>query len=222
MGKSLAAFVATAALCAWSIPATASVILSPVAATSTSTFPNFQIVNTIDQSGLSIGFNSGVDDFNAYFAQNPTHTTLAAGNEWFSASGDTLVTVLYDLGASYNVTQFALWNEEFSGFGIADVSYSTDNVIFSSLGSLSPINNPLNSDYPAELFSLDFTGRYLSMELGLCPQPAGGGHNGCGIGEVAFGVSSSVTPVPLPASLPLLLGGLGVMGLISAWRRRTT
>ena len=67
----------------------ASTIVAPVTATASTTFPassgnNYSVLNTINQSGLSLGYVSGETDFGTYLAGNPTHTSLANGNEWFS------------------------------------------------------------------------------------------------------------------------------------------
>ncbi len=210
-----------AGLAVTAVPAAAStVILSPVAATASSVNTAvLEIDNTIDQSGLSIGFTSGVTDFDAYFSQTPLHSFLAANNEWFSAFDVTSATVTYDLGAVFDVTRFALWNEDAAGFGTADVAYSTDDVAYTGLGTLSPAPNPVNADYPAEFFNLSFTGRFFRMELSGCPQPGGTGFQGCSIGEVAFGVrSNDVGVIPLPGALPLMLGGFGLLGFMATRR----
>jgi hypothetical protein len=45
---------------------------------------SYAIENTINQSGLSLGYESGVTDFDSYLASKPEHTSNAKGNEWFS------------------------------------------------------------------------------------------------------------------------------------------
>jgi hypothetical protein len=215
-------FFLAASLAAVGLPATAStVIISPVAATATNELaPAVGIGNTIDQSGLSVGFVSGVTDFDAYFALNPLHD-FEVGTEWFTADGVTAATVIYDLGAIFDVVRFALWNEDAVGFGSADVAYSTDGTIYTSLGSLSGTNHPLSAFYPADIFNLSFTGRFFSMELSGCPLPGGPGNQSCAIGEVAFGVSTGgdVGVIPVPASQPLLAGGLGLLAALGRRRR---
>ena len=63
----------------------AAVIVGPVAGTASSEFSSsFDIGNTFDQSGLSISYTSGVDDFDAYLALGPTHSYVAIDNEWFT------------------------------------------------------------------------------------------------------------------------------------------
>ena len=67
----------------------ASTIVAPVTAVATSQFisssgNNYSIINTINQSGLSLHYISGQTDFNSYLASKPKHTSNANGNEWFS------------------------------------------------------------------------------------------------------------------------------------------
>lgn len=67
----------------------ASTIVAPVTAVATSQFisssgNDYSIANTIDQSGLSLPFISGLTDFDSYLASKPRHTSNANGNDWFS------------------------------------------------------------------------------------------------------------------------------------------
>jgi hypothetical protein len=81
--------VALGIICAaYGGPASASTIVAPVSAVASSQFlstgHDYFIENTFNQSGLSDGYESGVDDFNTYLASKATHTSNADGNEWFS------------------------------------------------------------------------------------------------------------------------------------------
>lgn len=68
--------------------AAAATIVAPVSATASSIFvkprSDYSIENTIDQSGLSLKYESGVTDFDDYLAGDPKHTSKANGTEWFS------------------------------------------------------------------------------------------------------------------------------------------
>ncbi len=152
----------------------------------------------IDQSGLNIGFNSGVDDFDTYIAQNPTHTLVALNNEWFTPSNVSTATVTYDLGSVYQIDKLALWNEEASGINLFDILTSTDGLTFSALATgLSPVDNPLGSNYPVEVFNLSTTSaQFVRFDITSCPQNVGD-FNSCAIGEVAFSTSTGVVPEPL-------------------------
>ena len=74
-----------------------------------------------------------------------------------------------------------------------------------------PTNNPVGSDYLAQVFLLGSTSaQYVRFDITAgCPQ-ANSGFDGCGIGEVAFSVVNSV---PVPAALPLMSSALAMFGL---------
>ena len=193
----------------------AGTILSPTAALASNEFSSsFSINNTIDQSGLSSGFVSGVTDFDTFLALNPTHSTNASF-EWFTSAGVTSAQVDYNLGSVYTIDRLALWNEEASGIGAFDILTSSDNITFSLLlAGLMPFNNPLTSDYSAEVFSFSSTlAQYIRFNITGCPQ-VDSIFNGCAIGEVAFSVNQGeVSTVPVPAALPLMASALGIFGL---------
>lgn len=182
------------------------------ATASTEYSSSYDILQTIDQSGLSAGFTSGVTDFDAYLATNPTHTWIAADNEWFAGTAGSQ-TVTYNFGALVSVDRFALWNEDGNGVGMFDILASSNGVTFTPVASgLSPTNNPAETDYPAQVFSLgSVTAQYIRLDLSICPQePAQ--TTICGIGEVAFRSAAPVdSAVPEPASLVLLGTGLAAV-----------
>lgn len=195
----------------------ASIIISPVAATASSEFSaDFDIGNTIDQSGLSAGFLSGVTNFDAYLAGNPTHTLAALDNEWFTIEGVTSATVNYDLGDVYLIDRLALWNEEFSGVGLLGISISLDNINYTTVASgIMPVDSsPDGLDYGAQIFDFGLSSaRYIQFDVSGCPQPDGSPRLFCGIGEVAFS-----SAVPVPAALWLF--GSGLLGLVSIVKRK--
>ncbi len=175
---------------------------------------------TIDQSGLSAGYVSGVTDFDTYIGSNPTHTSFARFNEWFSGFGNLTPTLTYDLGSVLTIDRIALWVEESSGFSTAVLSASTDGVTFGNLGTINPIDNPLAA-YPAEVFSFAPTAmQFFRMDMSGCPQPNPGSTDECSLGEIAFS-SVPTTPVPVPAGA-VLLGSVLVGGLAAARRTRRT
>lgn len=199
-------------------------ILSPVAATTSSYNSTFyDIGNTIDQSGLSIGFTSGVDDFDAYFAHDPRHATLAMNNEWFTSTGVISATISYDLGDTFTVDRFAIWNEEAAGVGQFDLLSSVDGVNFASvLTSVAPTDHP-NINYPADIYLFTpVNARYFRLDVSDCPQPNGSGAQLCAIGEVAFdGVAYLPAPSPVPGPFSIL-GGAAAFGFSRKLRRRIT
>lgn len=212
IGKLIAVAAGIALVLSQIGPAQASVITSPTGATASSTFVfsglDFDIGNTIDHSGLSTNFISGVSDFDAYLAGNPMHTSLADHNEWFSQLGVTQASIIYDLGSVKTVDRLALWNEEFSGFGTGRIAYSLDGQTFLSLISISPVDSPFDgspSDQPygAQVFGWEtVSARYFRFDVSGCPQPDGDPALLCGIGEVAFSVLAQQAEVRGPEAVP--------------------
>jgi hypothetical protein len=211
------------------------VIVSPVAATATSTngINDLDIGNTIDHSGLTIDFTSGVTDFDSYIDLDPYHRSLATGNEWFGAQTRNHETLWFDLGSIMRVDRLAFWNEEFAGISSFDLSYSTDNLTFASLGNFTVTNNPgaagtagATQPYwylPDVLTFAAVDMRYFSIYTNKCPSAGSLGYFGCSLGEIAVGAeSSSATTgaVPLPATLPLISSGLLVFGLLARRRKQ--
>jgi hypothetical protein len=178
---------------------------------------------TWDQSGLTLGYTSGVTNWDSYFASNPEHTELFAGNEWFSESGISSASVTYDLGSVMSIYRMALWNEESSGIGLLDLYGSVNGVDFFALSlGLTPTDWPLSGPdaldfYPADIFTWTATDlRYVRMDMSRCPQPDPADYPGCSIGEVAFGTGTDV--VPEPTTVVLL--GTGLLGIAVLARRR--
>ncbi|MCG6858265.1 MAG: VPLPA-CTERM sorting domain-containing protein [Salaquimonas sp.] len=210
------------------------VIVSPVDAIASTTngINDLDIGNTIDHSGLTIDFINGVTDFDSYIALDPYHSSAAAGNEWFSRSYPSLTythqTLWFDLGSIMQVDRLAFWNEEFAGISGFEMSYSTDNVTFTDIGHFTTTNNPgatgtagATQPYwylPDVLTFSQVDMRYFSIYTDTCPAAGSLGYWGCSLGEIAVGAQSAST-VPVPAALPLVISGIGALGLVG-WRRR--
>ena len=207
---------------AWgfSSPSSAATIIGAVGATVSSTFSgDYDIGNAIDQSGLTAGYTSGVDDFGAYIAGGPLHSQRAVDIEWFSQSHANAVTADFDLGAVFSLTGLAIWNEESGGAPTADVSVSTDGLAYVLIATIVPTDNPQGAPYAADVFGFGLAlARYVRLEISGCPAPTGL-FSGCSLGEIAFRSDAPVSPIPLPASLPLFAGGIGAFGFWG-WRKR--
>ncbi|WP_135507158.1 discoidin domain-containing protein [Roseovarius aestuariivivens] len=198
----------------------AATIVGANSATASSTFgPGNDISNAIDQTGLSSTYISGVTDFDAYLATNPTHNTLNT-TEWFTATPVSSATLVFDLGSVLSLDRLALWHEDGAGFTSALLSSSTDGVNFSSLGSISPLASPANIDYGAQVFGFGSVTslQFFRMELSGCPQAGGLSFSGCGLGEIAF---SRVAAIPVPGAGLMLLTGLGIGAAVGRRRRRS-
>jgi hypothetical protein len=222
------------AFAACSGPSAAATIVAPIGAEATTTFisssgNDYSILNTIDQSGLSAGYVSGVTDFDSYLAGNPTHTSLANGNEWFSKDyfGRRRVavqTVTYAFSALTSINGIALWNEEFAGIGTAELWWAAADGVFTLFDTIMPADSAFDSpNYSAQVFSFDpIDMLFFRLVITGCPGPPwlASNYRGCGIGEVAF--SAELGPVdnnpvvPLPAAFPLLASALGLF----AWMGR--
>jgi hypothetical protein len=177
----------------------------------------------VDQSGLSTGYTSGVTDFDAYLALNPTATGTSTDPNfpagYFALAG---AFVDIDLGASLHLTRLAMWNDHDSQAVNAFHLLVADNIGFAgavSLGSFNALygnNNNTHLDYsigaPHQVFDLnDATGRYVRLVFDTA-------HLGSliNVGEVAFGVDA--VSVPEPGTLALFGFGLAALGF--ARRRR--
>lgn len=211
-------FAVTAAfLLALAPSASGQVIIAPTSGVINSGGPGFgTLTETFNQSGLSVGYTSGVTNFATYIGSGPTHTTTFAGFEWFSNSGTTSASVTYNLGSVWFISALALWNEESAGIGLLDLFWSLNGTDFFALSTgLVPTDNPL-ADYGADVFGFGPTAaQYVRFDMSRCPQQNPGTFQSCAIGEVAFAASASV--VPEPATMTLLATGL--VG-IAARRRR--
>lgn len=215
--------------------ASASTIVAPVSAVASSEFTtkghDYSIENTFDQSGLSVGYASGVDDFGTYLASTPTHTSNADGNEWFSRdsskSGGHIsgLTITYRFDELTFINSFALWNDEFAGLGKTQLQYSTDGGSYTTLMTTTPKHSTFAPagkvvPYLAQVFPFTLTEMlFFRLVIAGCPGPPRreSTYRGCGIGEVAF---SAILPppgppdnnpvVPLPAALPLFGSAIGL------------
>ena len=207
-------------------PVSAQTIISATSAVVNSGGPGSgSIVDTYNQSGLSVGYTSGVTNFNTYIAGNPRHSVIFSGFEWFSNQGTTTAMVTYDLGSVLGIDRLALWNEEFSGIGLLDLLTSTDGVTYTALGSFTPTDNPpgVSGDtYGADVFSFAATSaRYVRFSMSRCPQPNGNNYTACSIGEVAFRSAVVNSGVPEPATWAMMLLGFGALGFALRRQRGT-
>lgn len=187
----------------------AAVIVSPVAVVSNSGgefLASTGIGNTINHSNLSVGFLSGTDDYDAYLGLNPVHSGTFSGI-WWSASGNTSSTIVYDLGSSMLVDNLAIWQgnaNEITSFTLLaseDSSFATST----NLGTFNLVF--LSAPTAAQQFGFTATSaRYFSVAV----TNATNGASLVQMGEIAFRVDPTAG-VPEPTTTALAVVGLGVL-----------
>jgi len=191
--------------------ANAGLIVSAQSAIASSEYSStYDIDNTIDQSGLSSTFISGVDDFDSFLGLTPTHVSSAPNYEWFSQGSVSSAWITYDLGSIFNLNAIALWVEE-SWAPHSSVSFksSLDGVTYNTITSniTLPTNAPYPAAYPSTRYDFSITSaRYFMIDFGACSS------SGCSLGEIAFSATTSDS-VPEPSTLAIFV--LGMIGLAS-------
>ena len=173
--------------------------------TGSNPFPTSELNFSVDGINLSVTagtFSSSSNPSNINFSsrlvdQDPDGLGADASfdSDQVDGSGGNDVLV-FSFARDVRIDQITFGNVD----GNDDFAYGTvDGAAFTRLASFQDVVNPFN----------------LSLILG---------DNAFGIGAIGsndnFTITSlTVTPVPLPAALPLFAGGLGLMGLLG-WRRR--
>lgn len=155
------------------------------------------------------------------------HQAQPDGTSWDTLPTDMAPRITFDLGASYNVDGFHVWNYDSGAYGGVPyweraakevvISTSSDGVDFTSLGTFTFAPSPGTDGYLGETISLGgVTASFIRFDI-LSNYSAQGFEFGVGLAEVRF--LGSTAAVPEPASIAMLaLGGLAV-GL--AARRRS-
>ena len=194
-------------------PATfAGVIIQPVAASTDMGTSVGTPDNVINQSGLSVGYTSGMTDFDDYYFSTPGHNSDDNNAIWASGSPFLAGNFDFDLGGLVLIESMLIWNcdnqRAVYGFNLL----ADDNPTFSSptvLGSFLVDNDgPGDRMAPHPLPFAPTLASHVRMEIisNNGPDPLN-----VQMGEIAF------EAVPEPTVLALLgLGGLVLLG----WARR--
>jgi hypothetical protein len=180
------------------------------------TLSGYSEAQMLNQSGLSRNYIRGATDFGTFLASGVTHA-VGDHHSWLS-NRDRSGSLVFDLGATYNVSQFVMWNgangidASVNGFSLS-TSMSSDFATSAFAGAY--VGQMAN--YGANVYDMtDSTARYVRMTIN------GNFGNFCctAIGDIAFDVNPAAE-VPEPASLALL--GMGLLGLgFSRKRKQST
>jgi len=194
-------------------PATfAGVVIQPVAVSTDMGTSVGSPDNVINQSGLSVGYTSGMTDFDDYYFSTPGHNSDDNNAIWASGSPFLAGNFDFDLGGLVLIESMLIWNcdnqRAVYGFNLL----ADDNPTFSSptvLGSFLVDNDgPGDRMAPHPLPFAPTLASHVRMEIisNNGPDPLN-----VQMGEIAF------EAVPEPTVLALLgLGGLVLLG----WARR--
>jgi len=167
---------------------------------------DYQVENLTNQSGLSSGYASLADDFDAYLASGPTHDS-GTSTAWISETGNPTGDLDFSLGNTYVIQTLALWN--FGGGERSNITSFTlladNNATFDSpttLGSFTadPNTGPTNAVNP-QVFAFPATAAsHVRLRI-----TGTHGRRLTGAGEVAFEVAV------VPESRAIYLGLVGVL-----------
>ncbi len=215
MGTSFRSVVARLGLAIVTSTSHAGTILQPADA-STSISSLSPVDNLRNQSGLSAGYTSLVDDFDSYLGSNPTHDHGFGANVWGANADIRSGNIDFDLGGTFVIASLALWNAADDPSAIRQFNlFVDDDAAFSSaisLGTFEASNTlGVNPDTAAEVFRFDPTAAtFVRLEILNSHSDTS---SSLVSGEVAFEV------VPEPSTLALAI--LGLLGLAFwGWRWR--
>jgi len=194
----------------------AATLITPTSATSSTSATDFTpVANIINNGGIVDASNSPIVPTMANY-QSTHHQAGFNGISWvtknynpdYFANGGPIPTLTFDLGASYDLTDFVYWGYNSGGSGneasVFNLTFSTDGVTYGNSVSFDQSGSPVGQGNPATLSlgSTPITAQYVRVEI----TDNQGGIDRVALGEVKF------VAVPEPSSAALLgLGGLALL-----------
>ena len=187
---------AVAAACLLNTTAQAQLIVTPTVISNSSAFGPRVAQHIVDGSGLTVG-PSGI-----LGAADSTHGNDVDASMWYSdpflTPPDTTPFVVLDFGAPYDVQTTRLWQFNQSPYGFTvygaaevEISVSSDNTNYTSMGSVFPARAGGTNGEPAQDFSTPTNGvRYVKLQIWT----SFGGAQATGLSEVRFVVASNTAP----------------------------
>jgi hypothetical protein len=192
----------------------AGTMLQPAAAsTNMGWFNTYEPFRTINQSGLAATYTSGVTDFATFASTTGTVNGGSSFTGWYSQANTTTGNFDFDLGGTFAIDGFALWNDPQASPNQGVNSFTLladDNAAFSSpvnLGTFSAVDGIPNATNFGQQFSFAATS---ASHVRMVINSNHGSTLTTGFVEAAF------SQVPSPAGLALL----GPAALLATRRRR--
>lgn len=203
-------------------PAKAAVIIgaSSVSTTAGAFSSTSPITKTIDQSGMSQVYISGVTDFGTYVASATSQ--FGGAGAWYSAAAPASRQVTFGFGAATLVDGFAFWNLVDSHSG-AVKNFSLQDDAGHTLGTYSWQTglNPWGTAIKAQVFDFDAvstTSITMTIDSNFGHWMDGFNEAAFRAGTLATTTGATVPAVPEPGSFAL--AGLALAGLALSRRRR--
>ncbi len=162
-------------------------------------FATFEPIYAIDQSGLAVGYVSGVTDFDAFVGATATVNGGASFTTWFSQTSIT-GNFDFDLGQTVTIESFALWADP-QGIGQTVKLFNLladDNPQFSSPTLLGAFHAADGTDDDATNFGQVFgftptAAAYVRMQIVS--------NHGSGLTSGFVEAAFEVAAIPLPPAL---------------------